>query len=38
MAPNTFHNFPFNSENLFEVSDSSDPNVNFFNSVPKKTT
>ena len=42
MAPNTVQDFrnlyfhPSNSENFLRVSDSSDPYVNFFNSVPKE--
>ena len=44
MTPYTIEDFknrrfdPSNSENFLGVSDSSDPNVNFFNSVSKKLT
>ena len=44
MAPNTGQDFenlsfnPINSENYFDVSDSSDPYVNSLNSVPKEQT
>ena len=44
MAPNTIQDFqnlcfsPFNSESFLGVRDSTDADVNFFNSVPKEHT
>ena len=44
MALNTAQDFEnlsfnaFNSENVLDVNDSSDTDVNFFNSIPKEQT
>ena len=44
MAPNKDQDFEnlsfnaFNSENVLDVNNSSDPDVNFFNLVPKEQT